>query len=181
MLIIQSPRKGGLMIQDQIEELKKSIETNYMEKINRLKKEMMDAINSLSKVEETLFGQSKNIAIRSELTRKPILHRRKKIIKSTKIPVPKRLEAALEKMQGEFTRFQLFETVNNDATGIKNPAGTLAVVFAKLAKEGKIVVVRELRGNIPALYRKSGEEPTQRESSPLLFRPSNFIEEGKGE
>jgi len=165
------------MIREQIADLKKNIETRYTEKIDKLKQEMAAALNSLSKVEETLFGQVENFIVRNVPAARPILHRRKKSIRSSKMPVPRRMEAALEKMQGEFTRAKLFEIVNSDTTGIKNPEGTLSVVFAKLAKEGKVIAVRELRGNIPALYRKASEE-TVRTTFPSLLQPS--IKEGKG-
>lgn len=177
------------MLREQIVELRKNIEASYLAKINKLKEEMDAALVSLSKVEETLFNSTETVHTGVRINRGstdiisqtgPVIHRRRRATKLSKITVGERMDRALENTEGDFTRLGLFDSINSDKTTVKIPNGSLAVEFAKRVKDGRIIVIRQLRGNIPAIYRRAGVS-AQEQSSTSLFAPGNFVVEGKGE
>ncbi len=157
------------MILDQVAELKANIKSEYELKINKLRQEMEDALASLSKVEETLSGGNGLSIVKQDVER----HRRHTKLRLDgivdKVPtVPKRMVAVLAQMNGDFQRLELFEKIRNDGTGVQTPDGTMSVAFAKLVKAGEIVIVRPLRGNYPAIYRKKSAV----EEKPLFESPN---------
>jgi hypothetical protein len=135
------------MLRTQIEELKANIKDAYGVKINKLKEEMEDALASLSKVEERIFNVEVN-PLDKPVKTPPVLMRR------TRYSIPHRINAALEKVNGQFTRKELFQMVLNDG-GNNVAIGSLAAVFADLVKKNIIIVVKEAMGKTAGIYKKA--------------------------
>lgn len=154
------------MDKTQVAELIASIKSEYDYKINNLKQEMESTIRSL----ENLFDIKEDIphGIRklNRRTNVPIVAARGNAVQS--ISVPRRMKLAVDKMQGEFERRELFEMTNNDETGIKSPIGTLSIAFSHLIKNGEIIEVHKARGTKRGLYKKRENQIMQAEPSPVM-------------
>lgn len=68
-----------------------------------------------------------------------------------------RIMEALEKVQGEFLRRDLFNMVNNDGQGRPVEASYFGPFFSRLVKAGVIITVKESFGTKPGTYKKSDD------------------------
>jgi hypothetical protein len=135
------------MLRAQIEELKANIKDAYDVKINKLKEEMEDALASLSKVEERIFN------VEAIPLDKPV-KTPTTIIRRTRYSIPHRINAALEKVNGQFTRKELFQMALDDG-GVSVAKGSLAAIFSDLVKKNIIIVVKEAMGKTAGIYKKA--------------------------
>ncbi|MBE3086848.1 MAG: hypothetical protein IMZ64_11605, partial [Bacteroidetes bacterium] len=127
----------------------------YERKINKLKKEMDEALFSLSNVEKTLSNRESGGVSQTAMFDEPIRKTRiKRRAGSKKLSIPDRIENVLPTMDETFTRQQLFERTANDNAGNPIPRGSFAPEFSKLLKSGKIVVVEKARGPYEGIYKK---------------------------
>jgi hypothetical protein len=150
------------MLRSQIEEFKANIKAEYEARINKLKAEMEDALKSLSTVEERLFDVKAMQDYKPVQPQPMTLRRAHQLMRSS---IPDRMNLALSKTRGEFSRKQLFQMILTDG-GVQVADGSLAAVFADLVKNKTIVAVKESVGKTAGVYRKAEELRSRAESSP---------------
>jgi hypothetical protein len=157
------------MDKSQITEMKVIIKQEYELKIDKLRKEMEDALLSLARVEKTLVEEAVDIGLeRKFATQEP---QRSKLLRlkqpvSLAVTAEKRILNALQEMNEEFYSRELFEKANSNGYGKEIKRGSFAPIFADLIKNRKIIVVKEPKGNQGGIYRKAAQQETQSESSP---------------
>lgn len=158
------------MDKSQIEGMKLFIKSEYEAKIKKLREEMEDALSSLSRVEKTLVEEPsmKDSTGETSPSRLRLIPRKRRIEVPTTKNVEIRVREALQEMNGEFARSDLFEKANNDKSGKEIKIGSFAPKFASLVKNGGIVVIRKAKGNQGGIYRRADERETQSESSPVV-------------
>lgn len=153
----------------QFNEWKKPAMAEYEGKINKLKKEMEEAVLMFSRMEHTLVDDDNNLAVNTPagvIRRHKIIKRRERTVTATGTPtVPIRMKAVLEKIQGEFARHTVFDLTNNDGYGANIPRGTMAPVFAGWVKDGTVRVIKEAHGSKGGVYKKAEEVKAQTNSS----------------
>ena len=160
------------MNKSQIAEMKATIKNEYEIKINKLREEMEDALSSLSRVEKTLVEEisPENFNVKAikfsrgaPIGSTPIKRKR---LESHTETVEERIANALQKMNGEFTRSELFEKTNNDGSGKEMKMGSFGPKFANLVKEGEIIVLKESKGNQGGIYVRAKQPQVQSETPP---------------
>lgn len=158
-------------IEEQIEELKLHIKSEYEGKIKKLREEMEDVLSSLSRVEKTLGKElsTKDSTEETSSSRLKLIQRKKQTEIHTTRTVEARIMKALQEMNGEsFARSELFDKVNNDGSGKEMKMGSFGPKFANLVKNGNIVVIREAKGNQGGTYKRAFQRGTQSEPSPVM-------------
>jgi hypothetical protein len=142
------------MNRDNIEELRLAIKSHYEEKIAELQKEMDDALSLISKVEINIvtgWNKQATLPLGDNYTQ---VKERNIQLKS----IPERMNTALSKMLGVFTRQQLFEEILSDG-GIEVSGKSIAPVFSKFVNDGKILVVTCNVGKKAGTYQKAQGVP----------------------
>lgn len=153
----------------QIEEIKSAIQSQYEAKIKKLRDEMIDALSSLSRVEKTLIGEtsSQNSGDREDVRYIKVAKKKPPKVSTFKTDKSEkqRFMAALQEIDQDFSTGEFKEKINNDGNGNEIKRGTFAGLFAKLIKEGKLIVVQERKGNQGGVYRKGDYWKTVRSAN----------------
>ena len=140
------------MNRNKFEEFRKAITVEYEDKILKLKEEMNQALSLLDKIERSLcvgnIDKQTSLPIMSEYQQSD----RTKVVSMKSIP--ERMNDALNKLDGIFSRQKLFQEILADG----NPSvseKSLAPVFTKFLKDGKITTESAKRGKRAGTYRKA--------------------------
>jgi hypothetical protein len=145
------------MEEEQIEQLRIDIKTDYEHRIAQLKREMEMELSSLDRLEGRLKNFQSGVKLDLEEKASSQLIRR-----ATKTAfdlakggqsVRQILITTLDKMETEFGRDSLRKVASEEG-GINIKNGTFSPTFAGLVKKGIIEVVREGKGSRPGLYKK---------------------------
>jgi len=154
----------------QIAAVEAAIKSDYEDKINALIEERDFLLAAISQRKEMLYGSAKSAPNVSN-DKKPTRHAKSAHkVEEILISVPKRMKAALERIEGEFSRQKLFEMTRNDGNASPIAEGTLAVQFAKLVKSNEITTVQRSHSNIPGLYRKTADFQISKDEQPPMVR-----------
>ena len=81
---------------------------------------------------------------------KPVVNK----LPSTMIVI-KRIEKALEKMDGEFTSAELLNVASNDGNGPEIHKPTFTTLFSRMTKAGMIITVTKQHAGTPGTYKKA--------------------------
>lgn len=76
----------------------------------------------------------------------------------------KRINEALEGMEGEFNSTALWSKASNDGRGPEIPKTSFHPKFSQMLKDGLVVIVKKQAGGIAGIYTKADKKPV--ESSP---------------
>ena len=155
--LIPKQEGGGNVNQNQIDQLRMQIQSNYEARIDQLRKDMATDLDALARLEPTL----RNLIDKSEdkrltklvvpLTGQARFHKR-----DGKLSVKKLFKISLDKMNEPFGREALYQKVNEEA-GEEIKKGSFGPVFAEFVKKGKIVEVEKPSGSKAGLYRRKPE------------------------
>jgi hypothetical protein len=148
-----------------ITKLKAIVKSKYETKIKNLQEEMENALLFLSRLEKTLSEETtlEDIDMKTIKFTRGAPIRTLKVKKdfhkiSTNRTAEETVKAALQETNGEFSYRELQEK-----SEIKK--GTFGGIFSDLVKTGKILVVRERKGNQAGIYKRADQGKTQSESS----------------
>jgi hypothetical protein len=76
----------------------------------------------------------------------------------------RRISDALDRMEGEFTSTNLFDTASKDGRGSEIPKTSFHPRFSKMIKEGSIIVVSKQHGGYPGIYKRTDKNTVESSS-----------------
>jgi hypothetical protein len=134
------------MDRSEVEEIKKTIVSDYTARIEKLKEEMKAELSALSRV-------AARIAKTDSAKKAPVIRYKGPglgIMERTPT-ASERILAAKKVLKGIFTRKDLHDAVNNDGYG-EMKEGTFSPYVSRLVAKGEIVEVEKSVGTAPGAY-----------------------------
>lgn len=154
------------MNREQIEQFRIAITNEYNQKISDLQKEKEIALDLLSKLEERLCAE---LLVNSAKSNDLVYMKRSMSSKT----IPNRMRNALNQFEVDFSRQELFAKIISDGNDPNISESSMAPVFSKFIKDGKIIISVPNRGTIAGTYRKATGEKSTRHNE-TLFTETNI-------